>query len=262
MRSLLSVVRSCLRLYYRYPANIAMTVSVPCIFILVGSVFSKITNLERFQEFSGGSTNLVTYLLVGLTVWLLSSATSGVAGSVETEISWGTLDSRLSSPTPVTVVITGMSIASIVQALIMCTIIALGLLFFSDLSLQITTLGSLALGLIVFFGVGMILASLALRWRRVGGMITSLSFLEQFLCGAFVPVRALPAPMRGISYMLPSTWVLDSVRSSFLSLQMLVDRRVETWILCGLALVTNIVGFALLRRAERRIRLLGISENY
>lgn len=261
-KSLLSVIRYSLRVYYRYPANILMTIAIPLVFVIVGSVFSKLTSEEQFAEFAGGGTSLLVYLLVGLAVWLLSNASNGVAGAVETEISWGTLSARLRTPTPAIVVISGMALASILHGLVISVVVVTLLFLVTRLTFSFQAVICVCLGLAAFYGVGLILASLALRFRRIGGLITSLGFVEQFFCGAFIPVRALPIFIRPFSYILPSTWVLDSVRATLLGLDTILDPRVEMYLIVAMAAAANITGFLLLRATERKISILGLSEDY
>ena len=257
-KSLLSVIRYSLRVYYRYPANILMTIAIPLVFVIVGSVFSKLTSEEQFAEFAGGGTSLLVYLLVGLAVWLLSNASNGVAGAVETEISWG----KLRTPTPAIVVISGMALASILHGLVISVVVVTLLFLVTRLTFSFQAVICVCLGLAAFYGVGLILASLALRFRRIGGLITSLGFVEQFFCGAFIPVRALPIFIRPFSYILPSTWVLDSIRATLLGLDTILDPRVEMYLIVAMAAAANITGFLLLRATERRISILGLSEDY
>jgi ABC-type multidrug transport system permease subunit len=106
------------------------------------------------------------------------------------------------------------------------------------------------------------MAAGAIRWRRVGGLLGTLSFVEQFFAGVFIPVRVIPMGLRWISYMLPSTWVIDATRSSFLGLEPLVAPRLQTGILIGLALITNLCGFVLVSLAEKRARRLGLTDQY
>ncbi len=119
-----------------------------------------------------------------------------------------------------------------------------------------------ALAIVLFLGVGMIYASLALLWKKVSGVIQVLSFVEQFFCGVFLPVRLIPVGLRWFAYALPQTWAIDGVRSALLGVEPIATRIMGTVILLVLATATNAAGLILLKRAERITRARGISDSY
>lgn len=60
--------------------------------------------------------------------------------------------------------------------------------------------------------LGVIFASLVLRYREITAIFGFFNFAFQMLSGMFVPFQLLPLPLRIIGYCLPSTFGMDLMR--------------------------------------------------
>jgi len=261
-RVIWSVASYNLRITYRYPANVIFAVAMPVLFILMAALFSNVVENALVTIMTGGESSLPRYLAAGLGVWFISNSMSGIANAVETEIGWGTLASSLFSPATPAQIMAGLALSNLIYGGSIGALVLVPLACLFGLTAPHLGLLRLLLGLVVLYGMGMLFAALAMRWRRVGGLISALAFAEQFFCGVFIPVRLLPVGLRCFSYAFPQTWVIDGVRSAFLGVDPLLPARTETILLAALAALVNGVGFAALRLAEKRVRQYGLSEQY
>ena len=262
LRIIFAVAWYNLKLIYRYPANVFFAIAMPIVFVAVGVIFAPLVGADELAMFTGGETSLPRYLAAGLIIWLISNSSAGLAKAVEAEISWGTLSSNLQTPAPLASIFAGLALSNLLYGGTMSMIIAVPLLVVVPVQHPQLLAVNVALAIVLFLGVGMIYASMALLWKKVSGVIQVLSFVEQFFCGVFVPVRLIPVGLRWFAYALPQTWVIDGVRSALLGTEPLAPRITGTGILLVLAAVTNISGLVLPQRAERIVRARGISDSY
>ncbi len=251
-----------LKLTYRYPANVFFAIAMPVVFVAVGAIFAPLIGTGELVMFTGGETSLPRYFAAGLIIWLIANSSAGLARAVETEISWGTLSTNLQTPAPLASIFAGLALSNLLYGGMMSAIIAVPLLVLVPVQYPQLLAVNVTLAIVVFLGMGMIYASLALLWKKVSGVIQVLSFVEQFFCGVFVPVRLIPVGLRWFAYVLPQTWVIDGVRSALLGVEPLTTQITGTVILLMLAAATNILGLVLLQRAERLVRARGISDSY
>ncbi|MBT9136896.1 MAG: hypothetical protein DDT34_01982 [Firmicutes bacterium] len=251
-----------LKLTYRYPANVFFAIAMPIVFVAVGAIFAPLVGSDELVMFTGGEASLPLYMAAGLLMWLISNSSAGLAKAVEMEISWGTLSSNLQTPAPLASIFAGLALSNLLYGGTMSAIIAVPLLVLVPVQYPQLLAVNTALAIVLFLGVGMIYASLALLWKKVSGVIQVLSFVEQFFCGVFLPVRLIPVGLRWFAYALPQTWAIDGVRSALLGVEPIATRIMGTVILLVLATATNVAGLILLKRAERITRARGISDSY
>lgn len=262
LNAIWSVAHYGLRVMFRYGSNVVMLVAVPLMFGLLGSIFTRLLDPQAFSIAARGNTSLVAFMLSGFAIYVVSNGANGLAGVIEGEASQGTLGANMMSPTPLISIVTGFALANLIFSGATSALLLLGLAASVGVHIGVWIIGRILLAYLVFFGLGLTMSGLAIRFKRVGGIFQTISFVEQFLAGAFIPIGVLPPWLRPVSYLMPTTWVLDYVRSGFLGLEMIASIPVETAIVAGLALLTNVTGVIVLRVCERRTRMLGLVDVY
>lgn len=249
---------------YRYPANILWLAFTPLFILLFPVLIKNFIDMGAFSGFSGGAESLYTFVLLGWGIYFFSNSARGMSGAIENEILQGTFATNLSAPPPLLNFCAGLTISDMGFSglfSLSAIIIALYLARFISESFGIAIL-SFFLGLITFFGIGLILMGFSLRFKRIGGFMNIVGIFEQFLAGLFIPILAIPMPLRVISYVIPSTWVIDCFRASMLNLKPLLPFKIELIILLCLAIGFLSLGVYILKMTEKNIKKYGSAEMY
>ncbi|NLY17869.1 MAG: ABC transporter permease [Clostridiaceae bacterium] len=108
----------------------------------------------------------------------------------------------------------------------------------------------------------LIFTSISLVYKKVGDLANILTFLLQLLTGLVIPIRSLPKFMQYICYICPTTWAIDSVRSSLPEISPILPFGFGAVILIVSVLIVHFLGQFLLRSAERKMQRDGLLELY
>ncbi len=120
----------------------------------------------------------------------------------------------------------------------------------------------LLLSVAYFLGISLFVSSVSLIYKRVGDLANILTFLMQAVTGLLVPIRSLPGIMKYICYLCPTTWAIDSVRSTLLGLTPLLPLWIEIIILVTAVLAAHALGQYLLLSSERKMQREGLLDIY
>ena len=264
LKKILCVCQYDIKFFFRYPMKCMWLGITPLIYIGVGALMLTVMGIDRFTDFTGGATDSGIYAAIGYAVFSLSNYAWQISGKVEREMLMGTAKMNLLLPMRPSDYIYGLSLSNsfstgliAIIILAICTIIAAPA---PDMLLK--ALGFLALAMLYYFGISLIMASAALRYKSISGMANILTFALQVLTGLILPIRLMPGALRTLSYALPTTWAIDSIRSSILGVEPLAGHNVEFFIMLGAALFTNIVGNRLLNAACKYVRSNGLMDAF
>ncbi len=121
-------------------------------------------------------------------------------------------------------------------------------------------LGACAVMLVALTALGVMVALLAVLWRQAGSLAEVLGVVFEMLAGAYLPVAAFPAALRGVACALPYTWGYDLVRHYALGQRWttLLPVGQEWAMIAGHAAVYTAVSIHLLARTERRAKRTGL----
>lgn len=121
-------------------------------------------------------------------------------------------------------------------------------------------LGACLLMLLALTALGVLLALLAILWRQAGAVAEVLGVTFEMLAGAYLPVHAFPAALRGVAYALPYTWGYDLVRHYAMGprWQTLLPVGQEWAMIAAHAVLYTALSVHLLGRAERRAKRVGL----
>jgi len=121
-------------------------------------------------------------------------------------------------------------------------------------------LGACLLMLVALSALGVLVALLAILWRQAGALAEVLGVAFEMLAGAYLPVHAFPAALRGLAYALPFTWGYDLVRHYAMGERWRTILPVghEWAMIAAHAVLYTALAVHLLARAERRAKRVGL----
>ena len=166
-----------------------------------------------------GTTNELygAYIVVGMILWnIVWSAEYAMTIGVLWEIWSHSFSTLLISPLTLEEFLLGQAVSSLIKAIISVIVTAtIGAIVFH---FSLLTLGwpliIYFIELFMFGGAsGMIVLSLILRWGTdVQSLAWSLIFLVQPFGAVFYPVEILPIQIRWIAYVVPTTYIFETIR--------------------------------------------------
>jgi len=191
------------------------------------------------------------------TFWL--NVLWGMGAQLYWERDAGNLELFVLSPAPLTAILTGMALGGMITTLVRATAISLtGVLLF-DIPIRPGSwwllIGFFLLTLAALYGLGMLFASLFLRWGREAWHLVSL-FQEPIylLSGTNFPLTIFPKAVVAVASLIPLTLGMDAMRQVLFHMPGVFGLSEEAFALAGLAV--GFFGLARwsLRHLERRSR--------
>lgn len=264
MKSMFVVARYDLKIFFRYKVNIIWLVATPLVYMVIGIIIFSMMGVEMFTLMSGGAKSGEIYSVVGYAVFSLANYCWQCGYKVENEIMAGTAKTNFLLPIPKSVYIYGLSVSRLLSTGVFTIII-----FCACAAMVCPSVGNLAmscvflmLSVIYFLGIALIMSSAALIFKRIGNIANLLTFALQVLTGMMVPIRSLPFYLQRICYALPTTWAIDSVRSSLMGLEPLIPYSRQFVVLTFSALAVNVLGIYILRKAEIGLQRRDLIDTY
>jgi ABC-2 type transport system permease protein len=192
-----------LRTYYLKPPSISWGIVFPFSWILA----FYLRNPQNFENLIPG--------LLGMTI--LFSTTAAEAVVINFEMRLGSLERLLLTPISPTAVLVGKVMGGTVFGSLMTAVVATASVF--TLSLYTINVPYLVLislpSLLVFASLGALLCVLVKEVFEAQTLLNLPRFLMVFLCGVVYPVSAMPGWLQTVSYLMPLTYTIDGLRSSF-----------------------------------------------
>ena len=207
----------------------------------------------------------ITSLWIGYFLWYFAiKAISGVAYSISTEASAGTLEQIYMSPVPTWVLFTSRVFATILISLVQVTFITvvIALNFSARIPLAVDFVVVLCATMAGLFGVGLMVGGATLVLKNTSALSATASNVLLFLNGTIMPVDQFPPWLESIALFLPTTQGIIVLRKVGLEGESLIS----TWsdgslvFLIGHSALFLVLGLAAFRYAEhvgRRNALLG-----
>lgn len=264
-RAAWAIARKELRVFGRYRLNAVNQVFQPLYQtlipgVLLGATFAVAGQAVGFEE-STGTTDVVGYLFLGMLALNLASAGFwGVAFAVKTELDAGTLEPAWLTPTRRETFVVGLTISGLIVATA-ATVVLVGVgivLFGAEIAPRLLVgVPVLALTSFGILGIGYLVGAVVLRMREANFFVDAADFLFVALSGAAFPIIVLPALVRWIAYLLPTTHALDIVRVATLGTTPLLPAPLSWLALALTSFGFLVVGRWAWLRTERRLRIGG-----
>ena len=238
------ITKTIFKAWIRYPENAVGTL----IYLGIVGLFAYVMMLSGLLL-----ENAVPYYIVGLTIYGIIGQANGVYLNFSL---WR--EELLARPIKPDIFLLGVYMGSLLTNALPMLLLFGGMLPFYWNTLHIlpsVLFLSLLLGILSTIGISYFFASMGLRFRPEGSIVTTFTFLFSFFCGILIPIYIIPKPLVYISYAIPYTWAIDLFRHSLLSTGTILSVPTELLILLCSTLLYFILGKLFLRRTFKIIRI-------
>lgn len=164
-----------------------------------------------------GTEDVITFVVIGyLFMGFLNTALWGMGFALRKEQFFGTLESVFVAPVPRWVYVGGMALHSTIHQglIILVQMILLQLIFhlLIDMSGLLPAMAVVALMLVALYGIGMMVASLALIFKEGWIISEALHSVISIVTPIAYPLAVLPVFLRKFSYFFPTTYGILTIR--------------------------------------------------
>lgn len=227
-----------LRVFWRNPASLFFTVSLPLVLLIILGVSFGSSELATH----GGIAATDYYVPAIITVAVVSAATQSLAMSLVQARESGRLKRGRGTPLPAWVFIAGrLGNALIVSAIMLVVLAVTGRLFFG-VDLPLSRLPALALTLVIgtaaFSCIGIALTVIIPTQESAASIATGLILPLYFISGIFIPDQELSGAILGFANHFPIRPFFEAMLGSYLPGGVGVDTGklavVGAWGLAGL----------------------------
>lgn len=182
---------------------------------------AKLFGGSEIRPFGLSGEGYLPFVVIGMAFMNYFGSAVGISSSsIKREQLMGTLESVMVSPTDVSMIVIGMGLWNFIYITInsFLYLLCAGLLFGVNFSNANILAGSLAiiLTLICSISLSIISASFAMVYKMGNPISWNVGGFSAFFGGAFFPASILPKSIRLISYFLPITYSLKTIRLSLL----------------------------------------------
>lgn len=207
-----------------------------------------------------GTTDVVTYVILGyIFMGFLNTALWGMGFSLRKEQYFGTLESIFVAPLPRWVYVGGMAMHSTLHqgVIILIQVVLLNFIFklvFNVDGLLPSTL-IVALMLVALYGMGMMMAALALIFKEGWLVSEALGTIITVVTPVAYPLMVLPAFLQKLAFFFPTTYGILAVRHFLVGEKMgfsVASAVVRMLVLCIAWLAVGLVVFAVIDKKTRR----------
>ena len=206
------------------------------------------------------------FLVLGVAVLpLVSAAASTLPAAIAGGIGTGTLESLLCTPIRLPALVAGMCGYSLIWGAVRAAlVILLGVLLGMHLAWRQLALGVaiVALTVLAYLPVGLVAASLVLRFRTAAELPKLAVYASVFLGGVYYPTGAIPTWIRHLADVVPISFGLRALRRVLLQEAPLASVLGDIGALVLFATVATAVGMLVLRSALRHVRRAGTTGQY
>ncbi|MBU5591824.1 ABC transporter permease [Clostridium sp. MSJ-4] len=253
------------KIYFRYPLNFILTLFDPIIwlspFYFMSKAFEVGGKISGFESYTGNS-DFVGFMVIG---YMMSSymgvAMWSIGFSLKEEMRQGVLESNWSTPANRILLVVSQSIfrffittLEIIITGVTCHF-AFGFNITPDILKAVTILIP---GIISLIGIGLIVSSFVLITKEANTIIDiSNGFISAF-SGSYFPINILPRALMMISFIIPVTYLNDSIRGVLIGQSTFLPLKYEFIILIGFTIISIIVGGFIFNKIEKKCRELGL----
>jgi ABC-2 type transport system permease protein len=253
-------------IYYRYPMNIVSALTLPLGFALVAFLFQNLVSAGEFKMITGYALDYGPFALIGIGVYWLDTFGWQAGIVIEREATWGTIEPNLLMPIRRITYVLGLILGRLFTTSILSFTMILIAIAWISFQIQISAVALCILIIILCavtsFGMGLIMCSIALRYKQVAQFSYTITLFTQFLTGAFIPLESIPCPIRYASYAFPVTWAIDSFRSQLMGSDSIIPLPYEIIILASFSAALIVIGMLVFGYFERKTRESGMIGTY
>jgi len=257
-RVILAEIRKSLKQYFFSSRTMVWALLLPLgnglyLYFLYLPFAVKSVNLE-FNS-ANFSLDLVGFTLIGQLLYSFFTMMLLAGSALDVERQQGTLETVLLSPANRLAVLLGGALANALNYIWLLIGILLSWVAFLNVNILINDLlallASISLSYLSLIAIGMCLEALSLHSRRGGMYGTTLQEPIMFLSGLIFPLQSMPRALLPLSYLLPLTFGLISVRLTLLAGASMVDVAIPLAVLASMAVIFFTLATWMIGHAER-----------
>jgi ABC-2 type transport system permease protein len=254
-----------MKIYFRYPVNVIMTLFEPLMWIapfyFMGKSFSQDGRLAGFENYTGNS-DFIGFLVVGFMISSYVGTVFWTLGfSLKEEMRQGVLESNWSAPVNRITLLVGKSLFQFCATTfeVVLTGIVCNLAFGFTITAGVWKfIAFLIPGVIGMMGLGLAISALVLVAKDANPIIDLANSIFAALSGSYFPIKVMPKGITFISMILPLTYLYDSSRALLIGQSSLLSLNLEFLILIGAMVLFWVGGSYVFMKVERKCRSLGI----
>lgn len=266
-----AVVRKELLQTFRYPGIKLQLLFWPFVFPAAYVWGAKALNGPQNQGLNtftrlAGTANYGGYIVLGMALWMwMNSILWGTGQSLRQEQMQGTLESTWVCPVWRSSILIGSALSHLVLYMILLAAMMLGgailwgMRFHGHPGLILLVLAASVLAL---YGVGLVFASLVVKFKEANAMVFLVRGLFMTFCGLSYPLAVLPGWARRVATFLPLTYAIESMRAVLLAGASFQEIRPLLGKLALFSLVLPLLGYLAFVHTERRARRTGSLGQY
>ncbi len=221
-------------------------------FVAKGTVTATLGTPTTFSFFFWGFVFLIIF---STSIW-------GIGQYIRTEQLQGTIEQLFLAPVSRVTIIFGRFARTFFTdlAIIGYTVLLIGLvghqpIFIINPLMFVLVFAFLELAVL---GFGLIFAGITFRIKSFNILANLTQFLVIGLCGLFIPLNALPTPVRLVSLGIPFTYFADLLRNAAAGSSTILGLVIELPLALGLAVLTFFVGLAFFKITEKSAQKRGM----
>jgi ABC-2 type transport system permease protein len=261
LRAVAAIFRKDLQIFLGYRFNMVMRIVEPIMWmapaLVLGRAFAVDGVNTGLQGYTGTSDYTAFLVVGGVISSYVSAVCWGMGFSLKNEMDIGVLESNWLSPVPVLVQMLGRSLFSLFITTV--NTLAIGLIVWLMFGFELVGSAMAAIAillplLVALYGFGLGLAAIVLMAANANQVIDVGNFVVTTLSGSNFPVTVLPRPLLAVALALPLTYAYDAVRGQLLGTHTLAPPGTARLIMLALVLATVVPGILLFTRTERICR--------
>jgi len=270
--ALLAIARKEWMIFRRYPSWIMAFLIWPVLFPF-GYIFTAKalggpdgSGLAAWSTLTG-TRDYLGYLVVGSTLYMWLNITLWDVGfQLRNEQMRGTLESNWLCPVWRISILLGSSLTKLGTALIFLVVTITEFRLIFGVRLLDGNLWLLLLILILvigsIYGIGMLFASLVLRFKEANAMVFLVRGIFMVFCGITYPLAVLPDWMRQVAAVLPLTYAMRATRAVSLNHASFAEVLPDLQALALFGVILPALGVVVFHFTERRARRTGSLGQY
>jgi ABC-2 type transport system permease protein len=258
--------RSCVMLI-SYKTSLALGILGGFIGLLQFTFMGKFLNDgNSFPALAQYGGNLLSYLIIGTAFTsFLGVSLGSFQSTIRSEQQMGTLEFLLLSDTPLELILIYSGLINFIQALVNVIVLLIIVVLVFGISMDVNILGatiSIILTITSLSGIGLMSAGIIIM-TKVGDPISwAMTTLTGLFSGVLFPIEYLPSFIRPISYILPTTYALHTLRMALIQNAGTKELMPHLVLLLLITLITIPLGFIVLRMGFNHARRSGSLVQY
>lgn len=266
MRKVIALIRQ--DFLTRSSYRVQMLTSVAALFGMLIPLYYVAQALDPLMRRSiqGQAHHYFAFALVGVIVLRFCYAVVyPLPGVFATAVRSGTLEALFATPTPLHVLVAGMTGYTVLWAgLETLVMLGTGMLLGAQIvaSHILPAVLVLALILLAYLGIALLGVSLVLAFKTTGPLLGAVMLSTNLLGGVYYPTHVIPSWVREVSVVLPMTYGLRAVRQTLLEGAPFTAIASDVAVLGAMTAVLLPISWALLHAALNYARRTGTLAQY